>query len=381
MRTTAACDCAMAKEQRRKRHPMKSGLAAQRGPWLAALLATSIASLAVPAGAQTPWAVYVMDADGENAKKVSRDDKSSFGSPVWSHDGKKLAYDGRSAVSHIFVQTLAGATVQDVLYVSSPKLLKRLSLGYEGLLADVYWTRAVQYFGEKHHAGGGRYELLWPLLNITTQLDPHLIPAYAFGQTFLSARPPNGAGVPEKAIELVEYGIRNNPDDWHLYYDLGFIYYDLKDYRSAADAFLRGSHVPKAHPFLKILAAQMAEHGGDLETARMMWTVTYQTTHDKEIRANAAAHLLALQADQEVTELERLIENYLQKTGRLPASFAEMAEAGYLRGVPADPLGNPYILTTDGQVLLRDPDDLPFVEKGLPPGYVPPAAPRIHPAD
>ena len=278
-------------------------------------------------------------------------------------------------------QVRTAATLQDVLYVSSPKLLKRLSLGYEGLLADVYWTRAVQYFGEKHHAGGGRYELLWPLLNITTQLDPHLIAAYAFGQTFLSARPPNGAGVPEKAIELVEYGIRNNPDDWHLYYDLGFIYYDLQDYRNAADAFLRGSRVPNAHPFLKILAAQMAEHGGDVETARMMWTATYQTTHDKQIRANAAAHLLAVQADQDVTELERLIQNYLQKRGHLPASFAEMLAAGYLRGVPSDPLGNPYKLTADGHVLLRDPDDLPFVEKGLPPGYVPPAAPKIFPAD
>jgi len=44
-------------------------------------------------------------------------------------------------------------------------------------------------------------------------------------------------------------------------------------------------------------------------------------------------------------------------------------------------LGNPYKLTTDGHVLLRDPDNLLFVEKGLPPGYVPPAAPKIFPAD
>jgi hypothetical protein len=41
-----------------------------------------------------------------------------------------------------------GATLEEVLYISSPKLLKRMSLGYDGLLADIYWTRAVQYFGE-----------------------------------------------------------------------------------------------------------------------------------------------------------------------------------------------------------------------------------------
>ena len=278
-------------------------------------------------------------------------------------------------------QVRTGATLEEVVYISSPKFVKRASLGYDALLADIYWTRAVQYFGGQHRSGGGRYELLWPLLNITTQLDPHLFPAYEFGSTFLSAQPPNGAGTPEKAIELVEYGIRNNSDDWHLYYDLGFIYYDLKDYRGAADAFLRGSRVPNAHPFLKILAAQMAEHGGDLRTAQMLWSATYETTHDKLIRANAATHLRALQADQDVTELEGLVARYRQIAGHPPSSFAEMARAGYLHGVPADPLGIPYQLTPEGHILLREPDSFPFAQKGLPPGYVAPVAPKILPVD
>jgi len=279
-------------------------------------------------------------------------------------------------------QVRTGATLQEVLYIPSPKLLKRLSLGYDGLLADVYWTRAVQYYGGTHHNGGGRYELLAPLLTITTQLDPHLIPAYEFGGTFLSAKPPNGAGTPEKAVELVEYGIRNNSQDWHLYYDLGFIYYmDLKDYHGAADAFLRGSQVPDAHPFLRILAAQMAEHGGELQTARMLWTATYQTTHDDNVKANAASHLRAITVDDEVTQLERLIGIYRQRTGRAPASFEEMAAVGLLRGTPLDPLGNPFRLAPGVNVEVTDPDDLPFIEKGLPEGYVPSAAPKILPAD
>ena len=65
-------------------------------------------------------------------------------------------------------QLRTGATLEDVLYISSPKALKRLSLGYDGLLADIYWTRAVQYFGSKHHEGAQHYDLLAPLLEITT---------------------------------------------------------------------------------------------------------------------------------------------------------------------------------------------------------------------
>jgi len=162
---------------------------------------------------------------------------------------------------------------------------------------------------------------------------------------------------------------------------LGYIHYDVKDYHGASDAFERGSRVPNAHPFLKILAAQMAQHGGELETARMLWSAAYQTSHEKNLRANAAAHLRAVQADMDVTELERVAEVYRQRTGHFPESFAEMDAAGLIRGIPRDPLGNPYKLTSDGHVLLHKPDDLPFVAKGLPPDYVAPRVPKIQPTD
>ena len=279
-------------------------------------------------------------------------------------------------------QMRTGATLEEVLYISSPTVLKRLSLGYSGLLADIYWTRAVQYFGSKHHVGAEHYNLLAPLLEITTALDPQLTVAYDYGSNFLAPLPPNGAGMPRRAVELAEFGIRNNPDDWKLYYQLGFInYMELKDYRAAADAFARGSRVPNAHPWLRLLAAQMAEHAGDIRTAQMMWVTTHDTSTDKSIRANAAAHLRALQVDEDITNLDALIGRYRQQTGRLPGSFSDLISAGMLRGVPLDPLGDAYKLTPEGRVEVRDPDDLPFIQKGLPPGYVPPKAPKFLPSD
>jgi tetratricopeptide (TPR) repeat protein len=276
----------------------------------------------------------------------------------------------------------SGGTAEEVLYLSSPTVLKRISLGYGGLLADVYWTRAVQYFGSKHHNGAQHYELLAPLLEITTALDPQLLVAYEYGANFLAPKPPDGAGMPRRAIELAEYGIRNNPNEWKLYYQLGFIYYtELQDYAAAADAFDRGSRVPNAHPWLKLMAAQMAEHAGDLQTARMLWTTMYQSTQDRAIRANAAAHLRALQVDEDVLVLERLVNIYRDKTGRVPNSFSELEAAGLLRGTAADPLGHPYRLMPDGHVVVRVPDDLPFLKKGIPPEYVPPQKPKLLPSD
>ena len=282
-----------------------------------------------------------------------------------------------AVVLHHVDQLRPRATLEDVLYLNSPKVLKRVSLGYDGLLADIYWTRAVQYFGGRHHDSAQSYSLLYPLLNLTTHLDPQLVVAYQFGASFLAPQPPNGAGQPERAIQLMEYGIQNNPNEWKLYYDLGFVYYmNLKDYGKASEAFDRGSKVPDAHPFLRVLAAQMADHAGDFDTARMLWSATYQNSQDKQIRANAVEHLRGLRVDEDVTHLQEAVTRFGQRTGRLPASMAELAAAEHLPGIPVDPDGHPYKLTSEGRVEVRVPDDFPFATKGLPSGFV--AQPKFH---
>ena len=266
------------------------------------------------------------------------------------------------------------ATLEEVLYLNSPKWVKRMSLGYTGLMADIYWTRAVQYFGSRHVVGSKHYELLPPLLDITTELDPKLVVAYQFGANFVAPKPPDGAGMPDRAVALVEYGIRHNPDNWKLYYELGFIYYYMQptEYEKAAAAFERGTKVPNAHPFLRVLTAQMAQHAGEIQTARMMWQAAYAATQEDLLRKNATTHLLALRVDEDVTELEKLVAAYRDRTGLLPSSFYELNAAGLLLGVPLDPDGDPYKLMPDGRIEVAKPDNFPFITKGLPPGYTPP---------
>lgn len=264
------------------------------------------------------------------------------------------------------------ATLEDVLYINSPKVVKRVSLGYDGLMACIYWTRAVQYFGQRFHDRSLSYNELAPLLEMTTQLDPHLIVAYQFGASFLAPRPPFGAGEPERAIQLMEFGIQNNPQEWHLYYDLGFVYYmQLKDYAKAADAFERGSQVAGAHPFMKVMAAQMAQHAGEFDTARMLWRATYQSSQDKLIQQNAIDHLRALKVDEDVTNLQNAVARFGQKVGRLPYSMSELAAVEKWPGIPIDPDGNPYTMDHDGRILLKNPESFSFATRGLPPGFKP----------
>jgi tetratricopeptide (TPR) repeat protein len=254
------------------------------------------------------------------------------------------------------------ATLEEVLYLPSGKVLKRLSLGYSGLLADIYWTRAVQYFGARHIKHSQRYDLLYPLLDITTDLDPNLIVAYQNGAVFLSQKPPDGAGEPDKAVALLERGVRANPDYWRLYFTLGFVHYiDRDDPQAAQNAFERGSKVPGALGWMKVMAARMAERNKDITTAMALWQGILETTTDKDVRVTAQRHIVSIQADNDLNQLEQRVRVYRQRTGRLPVNWYDLINAGLLDGVPITPFKDAYVLKSDGKVDVQDASKYPYL--------------------
>jgi tetratricopeptide (TPR) repeat protein len=253
---------------------------------------------------------------------------------------------------------------RDDVLLRSGKLVKMMSLEYAPLLADIYWTRAVQYYGNKHVRGDANLELLWPMLDITTTLDPHLLISYRFGAMFLSQAAPGGAGRPDLAVQLIQRGIRENPDYWRLYEDLGFVYYfDLKDYQKASEAFLEGSKKPNAQLWMKVMAARVAAEGESFATSMFLWKDIYDSTPDPAVKKNALQHLQLLRVKEDCRQLDLLADEYAKRFGRSPVRMSEMIQAGLLRGVPADPLGFAYILGQDGKAELNL--DSPLLEQQL----------------
>jgi hypothetical protein len=258
--------------------------------------------------------------------------------------------------------TRAQALETEELLLRSPSAVRNMSLGYDSLLADIYWTRAVQYYGARAGIEGAKFDMLWPLLDIATTLDPKLIVAYRFGAIFLSEPPPAGAGRTDLAVELVKRGIAENPDNWYLSGDLGFLYYwRMKDYPAASAAYLEGSKIRNAPSWLKIMAARIEQKGGSLETSRVMWSEVYESTQDKTVRQKAMETLRGLRAQEDEEELDQLAEQYKKRFGHFPATTGEMHDAGLLRGIPVDPAGYPYVFGPDGKSSLdpRSPVEIP----------------------
>jgi hypothetical protein len=243
----------------------------------------------------------------------------------------------------------ASSSEDDELLLRSGSAVREFSLGYESLLADVYWTRAVQYYGARAGVEGAKFDLLWPLLDIATTLDSKLNVAYRFGAIFLSEPPPAGAGRPDLAIALVKRGIAANPDNWYLNGDLGFLYYwRMSDYPDAAAAYLEGSKNPKAPAWLRMMAARVLEKGGSLETSRMIWSQIYESSQDKTVREKAMEMMRGLRAQEDEQQLDGLAEEYKKRFGHFPVSASDLQNAGLVRGVPVDPAGYPYAFGSDG---------------------------------
>jgi hypothetical protein len=238
--------------------------------------------------------------------------------------------------------------VDRLLYITSGDVMKKVALSYDALLADVYWIRAIQHYGGDRMSNiEKRYELLYPLLDLTTSLDPRFMMAYRFGAIFLMEPYPGGAGRPDLAIGLLEKGITHTPDKWQYYLDIGFVYYwRLSDYRHAAEWFRRGGDLPDGPWWLRSYAAVMLAKGGDRQSSRFLWLNLYQTSQDDWIRNTAQLRLRQLDALDQIDQLYRIVGEYRQRAGRLPQTWTDVVAARLLRGVPLDPSGIPYLLDT-----------------------------------
>jgi tetratricopeptide (TPR) repeat protein len=236
---------------------------------------------------------------------------------------------------------------RDALYVRSGAAVGRLALSFDALVADVYWIRALQYFGRTRLSNDPdkSYADLYPLLDLTTTLDPQFSIAYRFGAVFLSEGYPDGPSEPHRAIELLQKGFRHNPTRWEFLHDIAFVYYWwLEDYEQAARWFERASQVPGAPEWLGPLAAVTLARGGDRENSRLLWRRLLESAEHEYLRRAAEHRLIQLAVMDQLDQLESILQRYRVRYGEQPRTWAPLVDQGWLRDVPADPDGVPYII-------------------------------------
>lgn len=257
------------------------------------------------------------------------------------------------------------AADEEQLYLNGATV-KRVSLGFNGLVADWYWMRSLQYVGRRVLSSGQglqldnlstlNLKLLAPLLDTATTLDPQFMEPYEYAAIVL----------PEidvqQAIRITRKGIAANPSAWRLYQHLGYIYWQQKDYKAARDAYGEGAKIPGAPAWMEAMKARIAVEGGSRATAREIYQRMYEQAGDDKVKEMARRRLQQLHSLEERDALRRLMRAYKSQVGRCPASWRDLGPA--LRalklkldssGAPFDPSGVPYLLIKNKCDVETDP--------------------------
>jgi hypothetical protein len=253
---------------------------------------------------------------------------------------------------------------EETLYLSR-RATGRLVFTHRSLAADLYWIRAIQYFGSRTQRAqrlaatllppppalaanpSVSFDLLYPLLDITTTLDPQFNIAYRFGAIFLSEDYPHGAARPDQAVALLEKGVRTSPDKWQYWQDIGFVHYwSDHDYAKAAVAFQHAADVPGAPWWLRSLAATTLARGGDRAASRLLWRQLAETANNDYARNAARLKLQQLDAIEIIETLQKGIDAFAARRGTPVNSWNDVIGPRGLPGVPLDPAGVPYELSS-----------------------------------
>lgn len=285
-----------------------------------------------------------------------------------------LLIAGAAAIQYVREREYPTPPVSDeTLYLTSGPALRRMTIGYQALAADLYWIRAIQYYGglkrrlERRSVAidpnapvvPDEYRLLYPLLDLTTTLDPKFNIAYRFGAIFLAEPYPGGAGRPDLAIALLEKGLQERPDKWEYMQDIGYVHYWWRqDYQEAARWFDRAGNVPGAPWFLRSLAATTLNEGGNRESSRTMWRAIRDSAEIEWLRKDAERRLQQLDVLDFMDRLQQVVDRYVETTGERPADWGALIRARLIPGAPTDPSGTPYELDAKGRVLLSSKSPL-----------------------
>jgi tetratricopeptide (TPR) repeat protein len=239
--------------------------------------------------------------------------------------------------------------------------LKKAALGFEGLLADYYWMSALQYVGRKlidsktdvqlDNLRPLNPRLLYPYIDAATTLDPDFTAVYAYGSTVLPAV--NS----EQAVKISEKGINAQPDNWRMYHNLGFIHWQLGDFKKAAEIYAVGATKPDAPSWMRQMSAKMQAEGGSRKTAREIYLQMHDSAQDAQTRELAIKRLQQLESLDERDAIRPILAEFQNQTNRCPTNWREVLSAlkivRFANGKtlrfapdnsPLDPSDVPYLL-------------------------------------
>jgi hypothetical protein len=171
------------------------------------------------------------------------------------------------------------------------EVLKMVSLGYDQILADIYWLNFIQYFGDTNARLVDHYDRCYDYLSLISALDPHFIQAYWFAAFAVGTEQKR----PDLAEKIISRGLSNNQDNWYLPYIAGVNeFINSKDDKKAAKYYKMAAKFPGSPPWLsrqaQILDTNLPRIFKEIRT----WATVYESNPDGLVKSTARTKLIDL---------------------------------------------------------------------------------------
>lgn len=235
------------------------------------------------------------------------------------------------------------------------EIARPFSFGFRAFGADVAFIQAIQVHGGRKTSSNYAEGLpedrqLARLLTYATDLDPEFRGAYRFAGNSLLRHTLDGKAAGVLAAELLlAKGVRHRPDDWRIWFSLGFVRgFYLNDNEGAAQAMRAAARLPGSPSYLPLLATRLAANADDLRAAEAMAHEMLAQATEEATREEWSARLVELQAEGRARLIDRAAAQFKRRTGALPRSPEELVRAGDLREVPPEPRGGTWTIDAAG---------------------------------
>ncbi len=201
---------------------------------------------------------------------------------------------------------MASRPMSEISFIPRSELLKVVSFGYDSLVSDGLWLKTIATYGTQN-ADPSTYPYLYRMADVITDIDPGFRKVYLYSALLLAFYSEHV----QKSNALLEKAIRQFPNDWWFYFNLGFNYfYFLGDFQTAASYISKAATLPGHPPYLPRFAASLYAGTGDFQAALQFLHQMYESTEDEEIRRTLL---------EKIRDLEQ---------GKLPQGIQERSKQG-----------------------------------------------------
>jgi len=223
-----------------------------------------------------------------------------------------------------------------------------LAMGYQGLLSDYEFLRAITFYGDRsvkqERMSAADWDFFTYSLEVVTDLDPYFLDPYVLGEGLLTW----DAQRFEEANALLTKGMAYRDWDWQLPYYVGFNhFYFLKDYASGSEYLMQAAEMPGSPAFLKTLAARLAYYGGKSQTALLFLQQMLAQSNSDTLKQRMQKRLLVL---ERAVQIEKALQRYRNEHDTDPVALQMLVEEGYLQKLPPDPYGGEWGILRNGRV-------------------------------